>query len=154
MSFRCHLLLRKLFPTLAMSLLLFVLSNLKAVADDNDPERYLFMCTGDQARTAPDFLAVINFDQEARRLWQGHRYSAFRSTRRNWKRASAYWSFRGSKDRCLRWTAKHSQASERRFSSLTFPTRDRRNSSPQPTRRSRRLLTSFTLSRMEVFWSR
>jgi len=66
MSFRCHLALRKLFPTLAMSLLLFGLSNLKAVADDNDPERYLFICTADQARTAPDFLAVINFDQESR----------------------------------------------------------------------------------------
>src|ERR1700732_4323894 len=27
--------------------------------------RYLFICAGDQARTAPDFLAVINFDQES-----------------------------------------------------------------------------------------
>ena len=66
MSFHCHTLLRKLLPTLAMSLLLVGLPNLKAVADDNDSERYLFICTGDQARTAPDFLAVINFDQESR----------------------------------------------------------------------------------------
>ena len=66
MSFRCHTLLRKLLPTLAMSLLLVGLPNLKAVADDNDSERYLFICTGDQARTAPDFLAIINFDQESR----------------------------------------------------------------------------------------
>jgi len=27
------------------------------------PARYLFICAGDQARTAPDFLAVINFEQ-------------------------------------------------------------------------------------------
>ncbi len=35
-----------------------------AVADDDD--RYLFICAGDQARTAPDFLAVINFDSESK----------------------------------------------------------------------------------------
>ncbi|HJZ74943.1 MAG TPA: hypothetical protein VKE51_24580, partial [Vicinamibacterales bacterium] len=28
----------------------------------HDPERYLFVCAGDQARVAPDFLAVIDFD--------------------------------------------------------------------------------------------
>jgi selenium-binding protein 1 len=33
---------------------------------EKDDERYLFICTGDQARTAPDFLAVINFDEESR----------------------------------------------------------------------------------------
>ena len=27
--------------------------------------RYLFICTGDQARTAPDFLAVIDFDEKS-----------------------------------------------------------------------------------------
>jgi selenium-binding protein 1 len=35
-----------------------------AVADDSG--RYLFICAGDQARSAPDFLAVINFDRESR----------------------------------------------------------------------------------------
>lgn len=29
-------------------------------------EKYLFICAGDQARTAPDFLAVINFNEESR----------------------------------------------------------------------------------------
>lgn len=28
-------------------------------------DKYLFICAGDQARIAPDFLAVINFDQES-----------------------------------------------------------------------------------------
>jgi WD40 repeat protein len=27
--------------------------------------RYLFVCAGDQARTAPDFLAVVNFDEDS-----------------------------------------------------------------------------------------
>lgn len=36
-----------------------------AVADDDDSNKYLFICAGDQARTSPDFLAVINFDQES-----------------------------------------------------------------------------------------
>lgn len=36
-----------------------------AAADDDDSGKYLFICAGDQARTAPDFLAVINFDQES-----------------------------------------------------------------------------------------
>jgi hypothetical protein len=27
--------------------------------------KYLLICAGDQARTAPDFLAVINFDHES-----------------------------------------------------------------------------------------
>ena len=27
--------------------------------------KYLFICAGDQARTAPDFLAVINFDEDS-----------------------------------------------------------------------------------------
>jgi 56kDa selenium binding protein (SBP56) len=29
---------------------------------DHDRERYLFVCAGDQAREAPDFMAVIDFD--------------------------------------------------------------------------------------------
>jgi selenium binding protein SBP56 len=28
-------------------------------------EKYLFICAGDQARTAPDFLAVLNFDEDS-----------------------------------------------------------------------------------------
>jgi 56kDa selenium binding protein (SBP56) len=30
-----------------------------------DSEKYLFICAGDQARTAPDFLAVLNFDEDS-----------------------------------------------------------------------------------------
>jgi hypothetical protein len=33
--------------------------------DSSETGRYLFICAGDQARTAPDFLAVINFDQNS-----------------------------------------------------------------------------------------
>ena len=29
-------------------------------------EKYLFICAGDQARRAPDFLAVLNFDEDSR----------------------------------------------------------------------------------------
>ncbi|HEX6502842.1 MAG TPA: selenium-binding protein SBP56-related protein [Terriglobales bacterium] len=36
-----------------------------AKADNAGTNKYLFICTGDQARTSPDFLAVINFDQES-----------------------------------------------------------------------------------------
>ncbi len=36
-----------------------------AAADDDNSGKYLFICAGDQARTAPDFLAVINFDEES-----------------------------------------------------------------------------------------
>jgi selenium-binding protein 1 len=32
---------------------------------ENDPPRYLFICTGDQARIAPDFLAVVNFNERS-----------------------------------------------------------------------------------------
>jgi hypothetical protein len=32
-------------------------------AEDGDEAKYLLICAGDQARTAPDFLAVINFDE-------------------------------------------------------------------------------------------
>ena len=28
-------------------------------------EKYLFICAGDQARRAPDFLAVLNFDEDS-----------------------------------------------------------------------------------------
>jgi hypothetical protein len=33
--------------------------------EDRDP-RYLLVCAGDQARTAPDFLAVINFNEDSK----------------------------------------------------------------------------------------
>jgi selenium-binding protein 1 len=40
--------------------------NRQAAGSDRDdrrrPERYLFVCAGDQARVAPDFLTVIDFD--------------------------------------------------------------------------------------------
>ena len=36
-----------------------------AKADNAGTNKYLFICTGDQARTSPDFLAVINFDQKS-----------------------------------------------------------------------------------------
>src|SRR6267142_1206073 len=33
---------------------------------DNDGEKYLFVWAGDQGRTNPDFLAVVNFDERSR----------------------------------------------------------------------------------------
>ena len=48
--------------------LLFVFAALlgwRASAEENRDDRYLFICAGDQARTAPDFLAVIDFDQRS-----------------------------------------------------------------------------------------
>jgi len=35
-------------------------------SEQEDEAKYLFICAGDQARSAPDFLAVINFDQNSR----------------------------------------------------------------------------------------
>lgn len=34
-------------------------------AEEKEHGRFLFICAGDQARTAPDFLAVIDFDQDS-----------------------------------------------------------------------------------------
>ena len=52
--------------TLLTAALAFVCVILPAAqADDGDRDKYLFICTGDQARTVPDFLAVINFDQQS-----------------------------------------------------------------------------------------
>src|SRR3974390_3188822 len=34
-------------------------------ADREEEAKYLLICAGDQARTAPDFLAVINFDEDS-----------------------------------------------------------------------------------------
>jgi selenium-binding protein 1 len=53
---------------LALSLNIFL--SIRAVPalafeDGEDAPKYLFICAGDQARTAPDFLAVINFDRES-----------------------------------------------------------------------------------------
>ena len=33
--------------------------------EDGDRQKHLFICAGDQARTAPDFLAVLNFDEDS-----------------------------------------------------------------------------------------
>ncbi len=37
-----------------------------ARSTDESEEQYLFICAGDQARTAPDFLAVINFSENSK----------------------------------------------------------------------------------------
>ena len=50
---------------LAVVFFFCVVSASRAAAGSDDANKYLFICTGDQARTAPDFLAVINFDQES-----------------------------------------------------------------------------------------
>src|SRR5215472_3365703 len=34
-------------------------------ASENDEGKYLFVCAGDQARRAPDFLAVVDFDDDS-----------------------------------------------------------------------------------------
>src|SRR5258705_11508380 len=33
---------------------------------DDDNEKYLFVWAGDQARSGPDFLAVVNFNEDSR----------------------------------------------------------------------------------------
>jgi len=48
----------------AAAVCLFAFSVPYAAADE-DSGKYLFICTGDQARTAPDFLAVVNFDERS-----------------------------------------------------------------------------------------
>jgi hypothetical protein len=48
------------------TLCFFVVATVSAVANDRAAGKYLLICAGDQARTAPDFLAVINFDQNSR----------------------------------------------------------------------------------------
>jgi 56kDa selenium binding protein (SBP56) len=40
-----------------------VVSAIYSAAEDTDKPKYLFICAGDQARRAPDFLAVVNFDE-------------------------------------------------------------------------------------------
>ena len=39
----------------------------EARAEQESEERYLFVWAGDQARTNPDFLAVIDFDEDSNR---------------------------------------------------------------------------------------
>ena len=50
---------------LAATALCFVLRVPYAVAGDASSGKYLFICAGDQARTSPDFLAVIDFDPDS-----------------------------------------------------------------------------------------
>lgn len=47
------------------SLVLFSTLTPHVAAEDDDAGKVLFICAGDQARVSPDFLAVINFDQES-----------------------------------------------------------------------------------------
>src|SRR5215813_6807169 len=49
---------------LLLALALTVAGAKLSAAEDNSP-KYLYICAGDQARTAPDFLAVINFDEKS-----------------------------------------------------------------------------------------
>jgi selenium-binding protein 1 len=60
----CHR-LRRVGFLITTGALLIGLASVYAAAGNDDFERYLFICTGDQARTNPDFLAVINFDQSS-----------------------------------------------------------------------------------------
>ena len=43
----------------------FFASAAPCVAAVDDSGKYLFICTGDQARKSPDFLAVVNFDERS-----------------------------------------------------------------------------------------
>ena len=50
--------------TFAVSAVILLISPY-AWSDDDSSGKYLFICAGDQARTSPDFLSVINFDQDS-----------------------------------------------------------------------------------------
>ena len=52
----------RLFTALVLAALL----SPALIADNNDHEKYLFVWAGDQSRSNPDFLAVINFDEHSR----------------------------------------------------------------------------------------
>lgn len=54
-----------LLTTAVFYLTTYLMTTPNATAEDADSGRYLFICAGDQARTNPDFLAVINFNQES-----------------------------------------------------------------------------------------
>jgi len=45
--------------------LAFTVAGAKLFAAEESSPKYLYICAGDQARTAPDFLAVINFDEKS-----------------------------------------------------------------------------------------
>src|SRR5215467_164429 len=49
----------------AASIALFVFAQVAYAQASEAAQRYLFICAGDQARTAPDFLAVIDFDEKS-----------------------------------------------------------------------------------------
>src|SRR5215469_7606629 len=54
------------FPLLVLTLCTLLNAGAaRASEHEGDEARYLFICAGDQARTSPDFLAVINFDQDS-----------------------------------------------------------------------------------------
>ena len=43
----------------------FLSVTMRAFAEEHESGSLLFICAGDQARTAPDFLAVVNFEEES-----------------------------------------------------------------------------------------
>lgn len=45
----------------------FLAATVERARANDDVEQYLFICAGDQARTAPDFLAVIDFNERSPR---------------------------------------------------------------------------------------
>ncbi|HEY7098276.1 MAG TPA: selenium-binding protein SBP56-related protein [Terriglobales bacterium] len=56
----------RILSTPAATILSFILLTcIPGVANDHTAGKYLFICGGDQARSAPDFLAVVNFDQNS-----------------------------------------------------------------------------------------
>lgn len=48
----------------------FLVVQASYAGERENPGRFLFICAGDQARTAPDFLAVIDFDEDSPRYGQ------------------------------------------------------------------------------------
>ena len=58
--------LRKHVSFSGLLLALALVSVMIPYAAAEDSGKYLFICAGDQARIAPDFLAVINFDEQSK----------------------------------------------------------------------------------------
>ncbi len=56
----------QLCELVSLTIAFCVLAPATYAAGQEDGAKYLFICAGDQARTAPDFLAVINFDQDSK----------------------------------------------------------------------------------------
>lgn len=50
---------------LLSAVVLLTITPQSAAHEREDSEKFLFICTGDQARTAPDFLAVLDFDEDS-----------------------------------------------------------------------------------------